>query len=118
MKESFGERLRSLRQKKQMSQKDLAKRLGFSGQSIIAHYESNNKQPSHQTLSKIADILQVSVDYLLGRTDHPDFPPLNYLAKEADRLPEAWQELPPEAQEDVLDFIQFVKEKYKKKQGK
>ena len=33
------------------------------------HYESNHRQPSLDTLSKIADKLNVSTDYLLGRLD-------------------------------------------------
>ena len=40
-------------------------------QSIIAHYEAGRKQPSQQTLRYFADYFNVSVDYLLGRTDDP-----------------------------------------------
>lgn len=65
---SFAERLRLLRTSKSLSQEELAKTFGLT-QSIIAHYEANRKQPSSQNIQQIADYFQVSVDYLLGRSD-------------------------------------------------
>lgn len=68
---SFAERLRLLRTGKNLSQDELGKAFGLT-QSIIAHYEANRKHPSSQIIEQIADYFQVSVDYLLGRSDRPD----------------------------------------------
>ncbi len=66
---SFGERLRFLRTSKNLSQDELGKSFGLT-QSIIAHYEANRKHPSSQGIEQIADFFHVSVDYLLGRSEH------------------------------------------------
>lgn len=66
----FGERLASLRKSKGLSQYALAERLNFSrGQ--LANYEQGKREPDYNTLQKIADFFDVSVDYLIGRTDKP-----------------------------------------------
>lgn len=64
----FGERLKELRESKGMTQEFLAELLNVSRQSIGV-YENNNVDPGINTLVKIADIFNISLDYLLGRTD-------------------------------------------------
>ena len=49
----------------------VAKETGIS-QGLMNEYKSGKKLPTLQNLLKIADYLDVSVDYLLGRTDNPD----------------------------------------------
>ncbi len=66
---TLGERIKQLRDSKQLSQDELAKVFNLS-QSTIAYYETNKKQPPLQTLQTIADFFHVSTDYLLGRTDN------------------------------------------------
>ncbi|KYH31891.1 helix-turn-helix domain-containing protein [Neomoorella mulderi] len=68
---TFGERLKSLREQKELSQEALGKKFHLS-QSIIAHYEAGRKQPSQDILQRLADFFNVSVDFLLGRTDDPN----------------------------------------------
>lgn len=65
------ERLKILRKNKKCNQQDVANYLGISYQAY-AHYENGRRQPDPETLSKIADYFDVTVDYLLGRTDSPD----------------------------------------------
>jgi transcriptional regulator with XRE-family HTH domain len=67
----YGQRLKLLRDEKRLSQEELGKVFHLS-QSIIAHYEAGRKQPSLHTLNKLADFFNVSVDYLLDRTDVPN----------------------------------------------
>lgn len=66
----FSERLELLRKSKNMSQKELADILNIDRTSIV-HYENSNNDriPRPDTLFKIADFFEVSIDYLLGRTD-------------------------------------------------
>jgi len=60
--------LKELRSSKKMSQKDLADVLGITYQAV-SFYENNKRQPSFETLTKIADYFDVSTDYLLGETN-------------------------------------------------
>ena len=62
----IGERIRELRKQKNMTQHDLASTLGVS-KTIISEYENNFKSPNNNNLEKLADILDVSIDYLFGR---------------------------------------------------
>lgn len=64
----FNERLKEIRIKKNLTQDDFAKLLNISPSSISL-YESGNREPSLNTLIKIAIVLDVSTDYLLGLTD-------------------------------------------------
>ncbi|MFW6027077.1 MAG: helix-turn-helix domain-containing protein [Candidatus Woesearchaeota archaeon] len=41
------------------------------GESTISQYEKNKRQPDNKILQEIADIFNVSIDYLLGNTDGP-----------------------------------------------
>jgi transcriptional regulator with XRE-family HTH domain len=67
---TLGDKIIRLRQDKDITQKELAKLLHID-QSMISYYEKNKKRPSYEVLAKIADIFDVSVDYLLGRTNDP-----------------------------------------------
>ena len=51
-----------------LTQRDMAEKLGISQPSYI-RYENGSSEPSQENLVKIADIFDVSVDYLLGRAD-------------------------------------------------
>jgi len=64
----FSQRLKLLRNINKTTQEDLAKYLGV-GRATIAGYETKGTQPSFESLFKIADYFNVSIDYLLGRTD-------------------------------------------------
>ena len=65
---TFGERITSIRKRKKISQSELGKKIGTSGD-IIGKYERNEVKPSIEVASKIADALEVSVDFLLGKTN-------------------------------------------------
>lgn len=67
---SLGRRIRELREKRGFTQKYMADRLGM-GRSNFGHIENDRVNPSSDDLEKIADILNTSTDYLLGRTEHP-----------------------------------------------
>ena len=60
------ERLEEARKKKGLSQHELAK-LAAVSQPAISLFISGKKQPSTETLEILADILEVTTDYLLGR---------------------------------------------------
>lgn len=66
----FAERLRELRLKKDVTQVELGRLLNLSKQTISS-YENRGSTPDPETLQRLADYFDVSVDYLLGRTDDP-----------------------------------------------
>lgn len=65
---TFQTRLKSLRYEMGMSQKKLAEEIGMS-QQTIAKWETGDSTPDPSTLLKLADIFDISVDFLLGRND-------------------------------------------------
>jgi len=71
----FSERLKDLRKQAGLTQVDVAERLGVS-QPAYASWERGIKKPTQENLVKIAQVLNVSVDYLVGnseeRTDELD----------------------------------------------
>jgi transcriptional regulator with XRE-family HTH domain len=68
--ELFRERLKAAREFRKWSQGELA---GLAGMppSSIAHFESGSRKPSFDTLRRLANALEVTTDYLLGRVDDP-----------------------------------------------
>ncbi len=61
-------RLLTLRKEKKISQGDLAKKIGIH-QNILGRYERDETTPNIEIVSKIADVLEVSLDYLVGKTN-------------------------------------------------
>ena len=61
----LNQRLRALRQGRNISQVELARRLGVTKQSV-SNWENDNIQPSIEMLVKLARVFSVSTDYLLG----------------------------------------------------
>ncbi|KAB2328959.1 helix-turn-helix transcriptional regulator [Cytobacillus depressus] len=66
----FGERFKALRLEKDLSMQALGDLIGV-GKSTIASYESGDKKPKTARLKQIADLFEVSTDYLLGTSDDP-----------------------------------------------
>lgn len=62
-------RIKDLRTKRGLSQKDLADMLGIS-KSVMSSYENSIHLPPYDILIRIANIFSVSCDYLLGNTDN------------------------------------------------
>lgn len=65
----FGERLKEIRLEKHLKQADLAKMLNVSNNTVYA-WEQDKQEPSMTTILKLCDILEVSLDYLFGKTDY------------------------------------------------
>lgn len=65
---SFGQRIKQLRQNKKLSQQKLSDHLNMN-RATYARYETDDNQADYDTLLKLADFFEVSLDYLLGRTD-------------------------------------------------
>lgn len=64
----FSERLKDLRRQAGLTQVDVAEKLGIS-QPAYASWERGVKKPTQENLVKIAQILNVSMDYLVGNSE-------------------------------------------------
>lgn len=98
----LGKRIRYLREKYQLSQKQLATRVNLTN-AQLSRYELGERKPDPEIIKDIADFFDVSTDYLLGRTDNPDLieekneeslldPELGVFFKEIKNAPEDRQE--------------------------
>lgn len=70
-KKIFSERVKMLRTSHNLSQAELAKIIGFSYSSAIGDIESGRRTTTLEKLVALADYFEVSIDYLVGRTDNP-----------------------------------------------
>jgi transcriptional regulator with XRE-family HTH domain len=62
---NIGDKITALRKEKNLSQTDLGKAAGVSRE-IIGRYERNEVLPSIEVAAKIADVLEISLDYMAG----------------------------------------------------
>ncbi len=75
---TFSERFKQLRTERRLTQDRLAE-LFFLNKSSISRYESGKQIPEPQTLQKFADFFDVSLDYLMGKSDRDT--PCNVIPK-------------------------------------
>ena len=64
----FSQRLKELRKEKNLTQVELGSMLNY-GYTTIANYENGRNHPSLKDIIRIANIFDVSVDYLIGNSD-------------------------------------------------
>ncbi|MBQ6266240.1 MAG: helix-turn-helix transcriptional regulator [Clostridia bacterium] len=64
-------RIKELRTSRHLSQLKMAMDLNMA-QNTLSRYETGEREPGISELIRIADYFQVSVDYLIGHSDHPD----------------------------------------------
>lgn len=113
----FGNRLKTLRKEKDLTQAQLANILKTSA-SAIGMYEQNRRTPDTETLQTLSNYFNVSVDYLIGKTEIRES--AEQLLKDKSTTIALHNdngiddELPEEAKKEIEDFIKYVKHKYKK----
>lgn len=116
----LGVRLRQLRKARKLTQEDVAHQIGVA-RTTYAMYEQNSREPDNETLQKLADFFQVSVDYLLGRTDEPS-PSQGFVQDYSPFLKAIKEKYPgvniddPEVQRKLMKAIDLVLEDYAEKQ--
>ena len=102
---SFEGRLRTARQTlRGMTQVDLARATGLPASSI-AHFEGGGRKPSFDNLRKLANALDVTTDYLLGRIDAPN------VAEPADPIYRYGSQLTRADRSLAEDFLRMLAER-------
>jgi transcriptional regulator with XRE-family HTH domain len=102
--EIFKDRLKAARDLRKWSQNDLAGRAGLPPSSI-AHFETGSRKPSFETLRRLANALEVTTDYLLGRVSDPG------LAEAGDPLFRDVGKLTGQDRELAKDFLKMLAER-------
>ncbi|MBR0194394.1 MAG: helix-turn-helix transcriptional regulator [Bacilli bacterium] len=85
-------RLRELRNKSGLTQNEIANKLGVSGQTIL-NWENGIYEPKINQLIELADLFDVTVDYLIERKTN--YNSINAICKELERIPK----------ENIINFI-------------
>lgn len=105
----FQERLRTVREQlRKWSRAELAERAKLPPSSI-AHFETGSRKPSFETLRRLANALDVTTDYLLGRVDSPE------RAEAGDPLYRDIGKLTGSDREIAKDFLAMLAERSEKK---
>jgi transcriptional regulator with XRE-family HTH domain len=112
------DRLKELRSDSNLLQKDIASLLNITS-SAYGYYEQGKRVPDSDTVKILATFFNVSLDYLLGNSD---------IKESAETLLKAnkevtialhsdvdYNDLPEEAKDEIYNFIDYIKNKYKDK---
>lgn len=114
----FKNRLIELRKNKKWYQTDVAEKIGVA-RATYGAYEQGNRQPDFETLERLADLYNVSVDYLLGRDNRinpldyykskivTEFPDINLMFKDMESLDA----------NDMKELYEYIKFKKSQKKG-
>tara|TARA_R110002094_G_C4917431_1_gene211359 strand:+ start:1144 stop:1494 length:351 start_codon:yes stop_codon:yes gene_type:complete len=103
--EIFRERLKHARNDlRGMTQKQLSEASRIPTTSI-AHFEGGNRKPSFENLANLAAALEVTIDYLLGRSESPN------VAASVDLLARDGSKLTAENRQMALDFIHMLQKR-------
>src|SRR5699024_2738373 len=115
----LGKRLKQARKNKGITQMDAANILGISN-GTLSGYERNYRDPDTETLNKMANLYEVSNDWLLGKSDNPERN--NDIVLEDDIDPElqkfieevkVWYKDEPESKEEKLKMFKKMFEAFK-----
>lgn len=123
MRSNLSKKLEELREVKGWTKTEVSKRLGMKGMSTYANWEYGIRQPDNQMLEKLADLYNVTTDYLLGRSDRPrtqddssiesikqkianDFPDINLMFRDMESMT-------ADDLQEVYDYIKFKKSQKK-----
>lgn len=115
---SLGKRLNYERTKRNWSQKYVAQRIGITN-TVLSNYERDYRDPDTNTLKQLADLYDVSIDYLLGRDNRSnpfdyykrkivtEFPDINLMFKDMESLDA----------DDMKELYEYIKFKKSQKKG-
>lgn len=95
---TIGERIRQLRKEYNLTQEQFGKLFGIV-KSTVSMYESNKSVPDDEMKKKIAEHFNVSLDWLMGRTDIPNA-----------YIPEEYTQKHKVTKRDLMQYEDFIKQ--------
>lgn len=106
----FGQKLKNLRSRTNKTQQEVADYLGMS-RAAYSHFENGRNEPDRETILKLADLFDVSTDYLFGREKQEYKETENRAQTVAAHIDE---DVSDEEMEDIINYIEFIRQKHKK----
>lgn len=111
-------RIKELRKERKWSQKELGEKVEVS-ESFISKVESGKKQPSREVTAKIAEIFNVTIDFLLGRSDEEDLNEMldvkfKSMKERLSNLPESQREMIMKQAENLMAEFEKLNNQSKK----
>lgn len=124
---SLGHKIKVLRKESGLTQEEFGKKLNIA-KSTVSQYENNINVPDISMICKIAELFNVSIDYLVGFNDNknPYKEEINNKNEKSRYVNDKEttialhnengydENLPPEAKKELDDFIGYLKHKYGK----
>lgn len=113
----FSDRLIEARKKMNYTQQRVADHLGITRPAYTA-YERGSRQPDYDTLKKLSDLFEVSIDYLITgseKSNSPDEMWKEFLDPKKRIFFKDLQEAPEERIEELIEFWEFMKSRDKNK---
>lgn len=108
----LGNRIKALRLESKLTQEEFGKPYSLK-KSTVSQYESGSSRPDDELKKRIALDYNVSLDWLMGLTDVRNYTedPDKTIALHSDT---DYDDLPKEAKDEINNFIEYIKQKYKK----
>lgn len=107
-------RLKELRIEKNLSQNQLAELFNIS-QQAVSHYEKGVRGIDSSLIKTLAKFFDVSTDYLLGISDVRNYTEDSNITIALNSDTD-YDDLPKEAKDEINNFIEYIKQKYKDKE--
>ena len=105
-----GERIRRLREEREWSQIELAKKANINN-SVLSRIEANKRPIENELLVKFAEIFNVTVDYILCRTDSREKP--HIITGTGDGSFSFDKDIPMKVREEIINYAEYLIKKYK-----
>lgn len=107
----FGKRLKKLREEKELTQNQLGKLVNLS-QQTIGHYEVGRAKPDLETLKMFSEIFNVTIDYLLCRTNNRS-EPSGIVTGTGDGSFTFDKDIPENVRKQIIDYAEYLIRKHK-----
>jgi len=116
----LAKRLREARDVSGLNQLEASKKLGISN-GTLSGYERDYRDPDTEILHKMADLYDVKIDWLTGRTDIPKETTDDELEKllndpQTNLMFHNWKGMSEEARQEAIEMIKFIRYKEKNKE--
>ena len=97
-----------LRKQFGLSQKEFGKKIGVA-QNTVCNWEKGNREPDNESLRKMSELFNVSIDYILGHEDQKEKPSEDgELDEDMAVISKLVERLTPEQLDPVLDVVKNI----------
>lgn len=112
---NFPDRLRHARESlRKLSQSELAEKTGLQP-SAVSHFETGRRSPSFDNLRLLADALEVSIDFLLGRAEEPNDKTRTAVGPTVDKLYRDAERMSQDDLQTLANFADMLAKKNKQR---